>query len=336
MLTKFNYAYGQPTATGRIKNSPDDFCVSENLGFELSGEGEHLLLLIEKKMLNTEDMVKIIGKYLHLPYKAISYAGLKDKFATTTQWFSVHLPGLADPDLAGLNTPQHRIITAMRHNKKLKIGALKENHFVINIHDFNYDEYELLARIATIKEQGIPNYFGAQRFGYNGRNLDHAKDVLLDNKTINDRHLRGIYYSAARSFIFNKIVSHRINEACWNLPVPGDLMMLAGSHSVFPVGTINDAIMQRVRTHDIFPAACLWGIGDELISEKALDLQHQAIAPWQDWCNALAAHKLQKMYRSMVLIPENLSLEGNQFSFTLPAGSYATAVFRELFTSDGD
>ena len=333
MLNELNYAYGHPTSYGQIKGSPEDFCVEENLGFELTGEGEHLCLLIEKKLLNTEEMAKIIARTLSLPLKAISYAGLKDKFATTTQWFSLHLPGLDDPNLDCLNTENYRLLKAMRHNKKLKIGALKENHFKIKLHNVNYDDKELLTRIEKIRAHGVPNYFGPQRFGINGSNLERAKEVLLNNKKIKNRHLRGIYYSAARSFLFNQILSYRVGDGSWNLPLDGDLMMLVGSNSVFQIAAVDDELMRRVQANDVFPAAPLWGAGKELLAEKSLHIQNLVIEPWREWCVALERHGLQKSYRAMVLLPENLKFQDDVFTFTLPTGAYATTVLRELLTS---
>ena len=331
MLTELNFAYGKPTSSGQIKCLPEDFCVEENLGFELTGEGEHLFLLIEKRLLNTEDMAKIIARTLGLPLKAVSYAGLKDKFAKTIQWFGLHLPGIDDPELAGLTTGNYRLLQAKRHNKKLKIGALKENNFIIKVNQFEYDDNELSTRIEKIKAYGVPNYFGLQRFGINGSNLDRAKDLLLQNKKIKNRHLRGIYYSAARSFLYNQILSSRVENGNWNYPLPGDLMMLVGSHSIFHIDEVDDEIIQRVNDNDIFPAAPLWGRGEERLTDAALHTQNCALAPWQEWCGALERHGLEKLYRSMVLLPEHLQFKDNVFTFTLPTGAYATTVLRELF-----
>ena len=333
MLNALKFAQSSPTSKGQIKESPDDFCVEENLGFELTGEGEHLFLLVEKKRLNTEEMAKIIAQTLNVPLKSVSYAGLKDKFAKTTQWFSLHLPGMADPTLESLNSDNYRLLESKRHNKKLRIGALKGNHFKIKVHDFEYDEKELFTRIEQVKANGVPNYFGPQRFGHNGSNLERAKEVLLDNKKIKNRHLRGIYYSAARSFLFNQILSLRVEQASWNKAVSGDLMMLAGSHSVFPIDEVDGEIMRRIADRDIVPTAPLWGKGKELITADALTIQNQALNPWQDWCTALERQGLDKSYRALVLVPEHFQFKDNTFSFSLPAGAYATTVLRELLNT---
>lgn len=334
MLNELNFSYGRPKASGQIKSIPEDFCVLENLGFELTGEGEHLFLLVEKKQLNTEEMVKILARALNLPFKSISYAGLKDKFAKTTQWFSLHLPGMSNPKLDDVKSDNYRILKAVRHNKKLKIGALKENHFTIKINHFQGDEAELLTRIEAIKIHGVPNYFGPQRFGNNGSNLLHAKSILLENKKIKNRHLCGIYYSAARSFLFNQIVSYRVGDGTWNQPLPGDLMMLSGTHSVFQLDAIDFQIIQRTKEHDLSPSAVLWGLGRDKLTKDALQSQNIAIARWQDWCIALEQHQLQRSYRSMVLVPNDLQFQDNIFRFTLPSGTYATAVLRELIRED--
>jgi tRNA pseudouridine13 synthase len=137
-------------------------------------------------------------------------------------------------------------------------------------------------------------------------------------------------YSAARSLLFNHILSHRVQAGHWNSAIEGDLMMLAGTHSVFAIDTVDDEIHRRINEHDIFPAAPLWGEGKELLSKEALKQQTVALEPWRDWCDALEAHGLQKLYRSMVLLPENLQWNKDIFSFSLPTGAYATTVLREL------
>ena len=187
-----------------------------------------------------------------------------------------------------------------------------------------------MTRIEHIRRHGVPNYFGPQRFGNQGSNLDRAKVLILDNKKIKSRHFRWMYYSAARSFLFNHILSARVAAQTWNRPIDGDLMMLARTHSIFAIDMVDAEISRRIDEHDIFPAAPLWGKGKELLTKDALSLQTTTLEPWRDWCQALKAHGLQRLYRSMVLLPENLQWDHNEISFSLATGAYATTVLREL------
>ena len=156
--------------------------------------------------------------------------------------------------------------------------------------------------------------------------------MLFDHKKIKNHHLRGLYYSAARSFLFNEILSRRVGDATWNHPLNGDLMMLAGTHSIFHIDAINDEIIQRTKNQDISPTAPLWGKGEERLTKEALQCQNLAIEPWKDWCLALEQHELQRTYRAMVLLPSNLEYQDHVIKFTLPPGTYATTVIRELLS----
>ncbi|WP_058528594.1 tRNA pseudouridine(13) synthase TruD [Legionella londiniensis] len=330
MMHELAFAYGSPKSSGKIKACPEDFFVEEILGFEPAGEGEHLFLQIEKKLLTTEEMIRILSQKLAVDINRISYAGLKDKFARTIQWFSVHLPGMPDPDLNQLNSENYHLLKAVRHHKKLKIGALKENRFSIKIQDFQCDQSDINMRIRQIIKRGVPNYFGPQRFGNQCSNLNHAYSLLFENKKVKNRHLRSIYYSAARAFLFNQVLSYRVLNDCWDQPVNGDLMMLSGTNSIFRLDEVDDEIKRRVSARDIYPTAPLWGQDKKRIQDDALDLESKALEPWQEWCLKLEEHGLKKSYRSMVLYPSQFQFRDNTMSFILPKGGFATTVLREL------
>lgn len=336
MFDKFIYenlsfAYSKPKATGKIKNSISDFCVDENLGFTLTGEGEHLFLLIEKKQLNTEDVVEIIARKLNLKRASISYAGLKDKYGITTQWFSLHLPGKKDPDLDILHDDNIKIIKTTRHNKKLKIGALKSNTFKIVVKNFQYDANELDEKIKKIAQSGVPNYFGPQRFGNNASNLEAAWDLLINNKKIRNKKLRGLYISAARSYLFNQFLSYRVAENLWPNPVAGDFVMLSGTQSVFQIEKVDDEILTRIKENDITLALPLWGEDKTDLRDKAKEIELAALSELTAWQKALEHFGARKTYKRATLIPEDLSFADNTFTFTLPKGEYATTLLREIF-----
>jgi tRNA pseudouridine13 synthase len=331
--TTLAYAYGKPVGVGSIKNSPDDFKVDEILGFDLSGEGEHLFLLVEKRGLNTEELVKKIASATNYSEKHISYAGIKDRQAVTRQWLSIHCPGQEIPDVNTLAGEEWRVIESKRHLKKLKTGALEGNAFQLTIRDIvGIDEIE--KRLQQIKRHGVPNYFGSQRFGYDGQNLIKAKRLLIDGIKTKNRFLRGIYYSTARSFLFNLILSERIKQDAWDKALPGDVMQLGGKNSIFTIDEVDDIIQERVKSFDISPAAPLWGLGKELVSDKALIIQQNALAGFEAFCVALEQHKLERAYRALMLKPEEMSWEWQNdllvLKFNLQAGSYATSVMREV------
>lgn len=332
--TQLAFAFGKPQSIGSIKQSPDDFKVDELLGFELSGEGEHQFLLIEKRGLNTEELIKSLARLTGYLEKNISCAGLKDRQAVTRQWISIHCPGHAIDNANELCGNGWRVIESNRHIKKLKTGALIGNKFRLVIRDIVGKE-DIEARLQRIKQYGVPNYFGNQRFGFDGQNVIKAKSMLLDGVKIKNRFLRGMYYSAARSFLFNLILSERIKIGAWNKALPGDIMQLGGKNSIFPIEIPDDLIHSRVQSFDISPASPLWGRGRDSADGEALIVQQQALAGFDDWCHALEQHGLERGWRALMLAVNHLTWQWQNdtvlsLSFTLTSGSYATSVIREL------
>jgi len=324
---------GAPLATASFKLSPEDFQVNEFFDGEFSGEGEHIILKIEKRGLSTEDVLKSLARLVNKPAKLISYAGLKDRQALTTQWLSIHAPGETIEGVESLQAPGWKVLESTRHNKKLRPGFLSGNHFVITLRDVqNMDD--LLQRIETVKQSGVPNYFGEQRFGREGANLLRAEEMLVQGRKIKDRFLKGMYCSAARSWIYNRILAKRVDDQNWNVPLAGDVMQLAGSNSIFPIDTVDEVIAQRVQDKDIFPASPLPGKRKTRDKLDTLPLINDMYAEWQAWLDGLERLGLEEAWRSNVLHVANMEYTQTdnilQLSFTLPPGSYATVVLREL------
>lgn len=331
--TELAYAYGVPTATGLLKAHLDDFIVSEVLSYDLSGEGEHIYLFVEKRGLSTQELMKKLSHRFNKPMRDISTAGIKDKYAKTEQWVGIHCPGETLDGLDALEGEGYRVLKHDRHLKKLKTGNLSHNHFELILRDVS-DKEDVEARLALIKARGVPNYFGEQRFGNGGQNMTKARDLLFNKIKVKNQFLRGMYYSAARSFLFNHLLNHRLVTGCWQTALTGDVMQLSGSHSIFTADAPDATLQARIVAHDVSPAAILWGRGEERASAEALHEQTQALAPYQDLCQALEAHGLQRAYRSMILPVPDLTWHWSDkdlsLSFTLPAGAYATVVVREL------
>lgn len=325
--------YGRPKSSACFKFTPEDFQVNEYFNGQFSGEGEHILLKIEKRGLTTEEVIKSLARLINKPAKLISYAGLKDRQALTTQWLSIHAPGEEINGVGSLEAPGWRVIEHTRHNKKLRPGFLTGNHFIMRLRDVS-DEMDLVSRLEQIKISGVPNYFGEQRFGREGNNLIKAEEMLVQGKKVNDRFLKGIYFSAARSWLYNLILAQRIEDNSWNQPLAGDVMQLAGSNSIFVIDEVDTAIQQRIASKDISPASPLPGKGKKMVKGQALELISAIYTHWLPWINGLERHGLEEAWRPNILHVDNLQYtikdKVAELSFTLPAGSYATGVLREL------
>ena len=221
-------AHGEPCGQAILKASAEDFQVDEVLDIPLSGDGEHLWLWVEKRGLNTEEAVRRLARAAGVPQRAISYAGLKDRQALTRQWFSLHLPGKADPDLAAACDETLVILQQGRHRRKLQRGAHAANGFR------QADPAALEARLQTIAAGGVPNYFGPQRFGYQGGNLADAQQCAREQRLPEQRNRRSRTLSAARSWLFNQVLAGRIADGSWKRAQEGDLLAFTDSRSHFP------------------------------------------------------------------------------------------------------
>ena len=324
------YVHGAPVSQAFFKSTPEDFHVNEFFNESFSGEGEHILLKIEKKGLTTEDLVKSLARLINKPTKLISYAGLKDRQALTTQWLSIHAPGEVIDGVGELSSPGWRVLEHTRHHKKLRPGFLTGNRFMVRLREVS-DIANLLERIELVKAYGVPNYFGEQRFGREGGNVTKAGELLVQNRKVKDRFLKGIYFSAARSYIFNLILAKRVEEQTWNLPLAQDVMQLSGTHSIFTIDKPDEALLQRIKAKDISPASPLPGRAKGSITR---DVSAEIYAAWKTWIDGLEKNGLEEAWRANILWVDALeySIKDNtvELTFTLPAGAYATTVLREL------
>lgn len=327
------HAHGGPPLRGRLRVEAADFEVEELIGFAPTGSGEHAFLTIEKTGTNTEWLAGQIARFAKVAPMAVGYSGLKDRHAVTRQFFSVHLPGKPDPDWAALALDGVRILDATRHNRKLKRGSHRGNRFTIRLREVRGDRAQAEQRIATIREHGVPNYFGEQRFGRDGGNIDLARALFAGRRL--GRAQRGIALSAARSQLFNVVLAQRVADGTWDRALDGEVWMLAGSHAIFGPLPIDEDISTRLAAHAIHPTGPLWGAG-ELRSESAVRTLEESVADrWSDLAAGLAATDLKQERRTLRLQVADLAHswideDSLQLDFSLPAGAYATTVLGEL------
>ncbi|TLU65050.1 tRNA pseudouridine(13) synthase TruD [Thalassotalea litorea] len=326
------YLYQRPESKGVIRHALEDFKVFEILPFEFSGEGEHLVLHIRKTGANTTFVARQLARYFKVKDALVSYAGMKDRNAVTEQFFSIHLPGKPADDISSLAIEGVEVLGKYRHNKKLKTGALSGNRFELVITGVT-DIDDIYRRWVQVCKHGVPNYFGEQRFGINGNNLTQAQEMFAGKK-IKDKKKRGFYLSAVRSFLFNQLVHQRIEERLFSVPQAGDVMMMSGSQSVFAIDEVSDDIRERFSQNDIDITACMWGRG-QLMSTLRVEQREQAIAEnYPEYCEGLETFGLKQERRRIRLMPSDADISQKDdtvtIKFTLPAGSFATTILREL------
>ena len=294
----FPRALGRPGLTGRIRERPGDFQVAEELGFEPSGQGEHVFLYVRKTNANTGWVAGELARLAGVRARDVSYGGRKDRHAVTEQWFSCRLPGRMEPAWTQLEPAGIEVLRSRRHVRKLRIGSHEGNRFRIRVRALRDDgagadvAAALAPRIEAIGRDGFPNYFGEQRFGIDSGNLVRANELFMGKQFARGR--QGLYISAARSYLFNRELSRRVADGGW-LDGEPEAWLRGRSRSELPA--MND------------PELAHWEAGLESLGVKA-------------------------MRRQVRIVPGELQyqIEADSLvvSFTLPSGSYATSLLREL------
>jgi tRNA pseudouridine13 synthase len=328
-------AHGPAVLAAAIRTTPEDFRVDELDAFAASGQGEHLMLTVEKRGMNTAFAAQRIARWAGVPEAAIGYAGLKDRHAVTRQRFCVHLPKKQAPDPAALESPELRVLGAEWHARKLPRGALAGNRFALRLRDVEGDRAAIDARLQAIAARGVPNYFGEQRFGREGANVASALAMFGGRRV--RREERSLLLSAARSELFNRVLAARVRATCWDTPLDGDVWMLEGSRSVFGPEPWNDTLAARLAAFDIHPTAPLWGSGPLRTEGAARALEEAVVAepPGLALCAGLEAAGLRQERRATRLRPTDLAWDWPAadvlaLTFALPPGAYATTVLAEL------
>jgi tRNA pseudouridine13 synthase len=334
-MTELATAFGAPVLTAQLRSTADDFFVEELPAFEASGEGEHLLLTVEKRDMNTVFAAKQIAQWAGVSESAIGYAGMKDRHAVTRQRFSVWLPKKTSPDVAALESDALKLLEHAWHARKLSRGALAGNRFVVVLRDVAGERDAIEARLQTMAAQGVPNYYGEQRFGRKGDNVQQAVAMFAGRRV--KREERSLLLSAARSELFNRILSARVAAGTWNAALEGEVWMLDGSRSVFGPEAFTAALQARLDAFDIHPTGALWGVGALRTQAAAQDVELAALQgdTAMRLRAGLEAAGLKQERRSLRLRPEQmhwtwLDATSLQLTIVLPPGCYATTVLREL------
>ncbi|MGM9488188.1 tRNA pseudouridine(13) synthase TruD [Ideonella sp. YS5] len=311
-LPQWPNAYPASGASATLKLFNEDFIVTE-LPLQLpSGEGEHVWLDIEKNGANTAFVAQQLAEAAGVQEKDVGYAGLKDRYAITRQWFSIYLPKGETPDLTQLQHPEFKVLSQSRHVKKLRPGDLQGNRFRIVLRDVTGDRNAIEANLKAVASHGVPNYFGAQRFGHDGGNVEQGRSMLAREIRVRNPKKKGIYLSAVRSFVFNEVLALRIQQGLWGKTLPGDVMDEAGR-----------------------PTGPLWGRGRVIATDQAQALENGVAERHATLCDGMEHAGLDQERRALVASPLEMSWEWPQahqlvLMFSLRAGNYATSVLTEI------
>ncbi|MDN3397405.1 tRNA pseudouridine(13) synthase TruD [Psychrobacter sp. APC 3426] len=349
-----------PIKQATYKSHNTDFVVNEILPLDFTGEGEHLWLHIEKSGVNTAYLAKLLSEWAEIPLRDVGYSGLKDRHALTTQWFSLRIPKkqLPESEFSPVDISDNESVTILAqhwHNKKLNRGTHRANQFIITLRDIeleNDDKSSVEQHLQNISTTGVPNYFGPQRFGWNGNNIREALALFArptpesrpqpkkSKRKRTPREQNSMELSAARSLIFNEILAARVRDGSWNTGLTGEVFNLDGSGSIFTSEAIDDTLRARVASGDIHPTGVLWGMANDKVSSVAAQLEDDVVQN-SDLLTQLAIglekRDVKAQRRALRLPIEEMSWEWQHndeqmlvLNFTLTTGSFATSVLASV------
>lgn len=327
------FAHGGPPLIATLRSTPEDFVVDELSVGEADGDGEHVLLEVEKRGANTMWVARELARFAGVKPVAVGFAGLKDRHAVTRQRFSVQLAGQPEPDWTAFPHPEVRIASSARHRRKLKRGALAGNRFTLVMRDVEGKHERAQAVLEAMAAHGVPNYFGEQRFGHGGANVERAQAMFAGRRV--DRATRSILISAARSKLFNDVLAERVRHGTWNDALEGDIWCLHGSRSWFGPESFTATLAARLAKGDIHPSGPLWGRGDLPTQGDARVIEEAAVRADSALAEGLERVGLDQDRRPLRLQPDALTWDWLaddvlRLAFSLPPGTYATVVVREL------
>ncbi len=331
MMPLWPRAWGSPVGSALLRCCPEDFQVSEQLGFDLSGEGEHCFLYVQKRGLNSMDLLQRLSALSGAAPRDIGLSGLKDRNAVTRQWFSVGMAGRAEPDWYALEAAgDAQVLEVGRHLRKLRRGVHRANRFTLVLRALTGERAALEQRLEKLRDAGVPNYFGEQRFGRNGSTLEQARRWMRSGRR-QSRDKRSLYFSALRAYVFNRLLAERVEHGDWNAVNPGDVCFLHGTRSFFTCDEISDDLRTRAASGDIHPGLPLWGRGQSSVGARHAD----ALVECRDICDFLEESGLELSWRPTRMVPDDFCWqfcddETLQLDFALGAGSYATALLAEF------
>ncbi|MCK6545976.1 tRNA pseudouridine(13) synthase TruD [Myxococcota bacterium] len=324
---------------GVLQARAEDFEVREILAYEPTGHGEHLFVELEKVGITTVQAIDRLARATGVRARDVGYAGMKDRHARATQWVSLPVRGTVPMPVA---TDELRVLRAIPNDKKIRRGHQRANRFLIVIRDVPAGGVERAERtLARLRETGVPNYFGPQRFGNDGGNVERALAFVRgDAPPPRDRRIRDLLISSVQSLIFNHAVGLRIERGLLGTALLGDVMQKHDTGGLFDV-TAPDVEQPRADRLEISPTAALPGTKYRRASGDAQALEDEALVR-----SGIAAEDVARLdaegTRRACRYPLDpdarivpLAADVYRLEITLPSGAYATIVLDELVKPEG-
>ena len=307
-----------------LKSLPEDFVVEELPARQWSEDGRYLVVKVTKRERNTEDVASELARQLRRPRKDVSYAGLKDRNALTTQFFSVK--GAKASELARVAIDKVELSAAGFTHEPLSLGSLRANHFSITVRHVSAPP-----RVVGV----VPNFFDEQRFSDHNDEIGKAlvkgdfsgACVLIDDERVLSfladhpsnpvgalrrlpRKLLTLYVHAYQSRLFNRVLERLLAKKT--------LQELQGT-SIPLVG---------FGTEDL-------GLYEGLLEEEGLTTRDFIIRQLPEVSSEGSTRQAVIGIDDLTIGPleEDELNEGKKkclVAFTLPKGAYATNVIRWL------
>ncbi|WP_328774564.1 tRNA pseudouridine(13) synthase TruD [Deinococcus aquaedulcis] len=320
---------------GTLRQHPEDFRVEELPAYPLSGEGDHLFIQVEKRGHTTAHVLRELGTQLGVKDRDIGVAGLKDRHAVTTQWLS--LPARYEARLGQFALSGVEVVQVTRHTNKLGLGHLRGNRFVVRVRGAPGQAEQAARLLAQLQLGGVPNYFGPQRFGLGGLNAEEGLRVVRGESRVRDPRVRRFLTTALQSVVFNAFVSLRLEHGVFDALLRGDM---AKKHDTGGVFQVEDAATEspRAARGEVSATGTLFGKKVRPLSAEAGELEQQALAALG--LSPEMFHSRKGDRRLTRVFVEDASVQpqpdGYTLAFTLPRGSFATSVLREIMKTQVD
>jgi tRNA pseudouridine13 synthase len=269
---------------GRIRERPEDFVVDEIPAYAPSGEGGHVFVRFTKRGMTTPDAVRAIARALGCDPRGAGHAGMKDKWAITSQTISVAAPPGASPNevarrASGLSLEGITVHEAVPHGNKIKPGHLAGNRFAIAVRNVPRARLgEITGAFERVRLEGLPNAFGAQRFGAGGQNAVRALGwVKGTERPPRDPRLRRLLWSALQSSVYDRVLQARVRDGTWTTPLEGDVLKLRASGGMF-VCTDVQTDRARAEAGELSPTGPMVGARMQWPAGVSLELERSIVA----------------------------------------------------------